>query len=155
MPGLTSRYRVVSSPREWYPAEINCESDGGHLAIPDDAAEEAWVLDQTAGWLGITDHATEGAFLGVTGVPTVYTNFDVDEPNNSLNDEDCIETRTDRRWNDTGCGVNREFVCECDGLPRPEPAVWCDTRTTSSCGDCSTVCAAGSTCVGQVCVDPS
>ena len=155
MAGLTSRYRVVSSPRQWQVAEVDCESDGGHLAIPDDAAEEAWILDQTAGWLGITDHTTEGTFLGVTGQVASYTNFDLGEPNNSNNDEDCVEVRGDLKWNDSGCSVTREYVCECDGVPQPAPPVWCDTRSSMSCGECGTTCTGGTSCNVQVCTDPS
>jgi len=153
--GLTSRYRVFSSPRNWFMAEAECESDGGHLAIPDDAAEAAWLDAQTAGWVGVSDHTTEGTFLEVTGGAPGFTLFDMDEPNNATNSEDCVEVRSNQLWNDTGCGVSREFVCECDGVQMPSPPVWCDTTLSSSCGECGTACTGGDTCNSQVCSDPS
>jgi len=151
VPGLRSRYRVASRNVSWFTAELDCESDGGHLAIPDDAIENGWINDQTTGWIGVSDHAREGSFVTVTGGPPTITMFDAMEPSDSNNDEDCIEVRANRLWNDTGCKVSREFVCECDGVKMPSTPVWCDTTTATNCGECGTPCPGSLACNAQIC----
>lgn len=145
--GLTSRYRLETSTRRWQEAESDCESDGGHLVVVDDAVEQAWIDDKAFGWIGLSDHVVEGTFRTVTGVQLSYTNFKGDEPNNSGGNEDCVEIRTDRLWNDAPCGLVQEFVCECDGARMPSPPLWCQTNQADSCGTCGTVCAPGLQCL--------
>lgn len=38
--------------------------------------------------------------------------FGEGEPNNAGGNEDCVEMRTDGRWNDVGCGASRRFACK-------------------------------------------
>jgi len=149
--GLTSRYRVVTSLRDWTIAEIDCESDGGHLIVVDSFAEDAWASGQVSGWLGTSDHVTEGTFVHVTGQPLTFTNWQATEPNDSNNIEDCVSHRADLEWNDSFCESGQEYVCECDGLPVATPPTWCDTNTDASCGECGTACTGGTICTAQVC----
>jgi len=159
--GLTSRYKQGATRLKWVEAERDCETEGGHLIVIDSDAENTWMAGIAAlsltnqasshqlAWLGMGDHATEGEFRWVTGVPLTLTSWFSDEPN-SLNDaEDCGEMRASGLWNDDRCNASLVYVCECDG--QPSAGEWCDTDDELTCGDCSTSCGSDETCASQLC----
>lgn len=146
----SSRYRR-GADLSWTEAEADCEADGGHLVVIDDAAENAFVRAQAAGsllWIGLSDHLTEGTMRWVTGEPVTFEDFETGQPNNNLGTEDCV-VLTDDEWNDTECRRDFAYLCECDG--RPVAATSCDTDSATDCGECGTVCPIGSSCLDQVC----
>lgn len=151
--GMTSRYRMGGAATTWQLAERDCESDGGHLPVIDDAAENAWVESQVVGWLGLTDHVTEGTFLHVTGMAPVYSNWNPSEPSDTAGSEDCGAHYVGIEWNDYPCSIDLPYVCECDLRPLPSPAVWCTTGQDSSCNTCDDACPVGQTCsASQICM---
>lgn len=147
--GLPSRYRAGGAPSSWQLAEENCELDGGHLVAINSDVEQAWVASSFAGvqgWIGLSDHQTEGVFLHVTGDPPTYSNWGAGEPNNVASIEDCVELYLDGSWNDQACSTAKVYVCECDDVPLPSPPVWCTTGIDASCDACGDVCTGGTTC---------
>lgn len=159
--GLTSRYKQGAAREVWVAAERDCESEGAHLVVIDDEVENAWVAqiasqsltnDKSShqlAWLGLTDQEVEGDFRWVTGATLGLSKWFTDEPNSLYQAEDCAEMRASGAWNDDRCNAQLAYVCECDGLP--SAGAWCDTDDVATCGDCSTVCAAGQTCSAQIC----
>lgn len=160
--GLTSRYKVVAPGQPWVVAERDCEADGAHLVVIDDAAEQTYLTSlaqQTTTdngstnelvWLGLTDQTVEGTFEWVTGQPLSVSHWSSGEPNNSFGGiEDCAEIRGSGDWNDDHCSARLAYVCECDGAP--SAARWCDTDLPATCGDCSTSCTEAQACVTQKC----
>ena len=160
--GLTSRYKVVAPGQPWPVAERDCEADGAHLVVIDDAAEQTYLTSVATQmttdngstnelvWLGLTDQGVEGSFDWVTGTPLSLTHWSGGEPNNSFGGiEDCVEIRSSGAWNDDHCSARLAYVCECDGAP--SLANWCDTDLPATCGDCSTSCSESESCVGQKC----
>ncbi len=101
-------------------AERRCEDLGAHLAIPDDAAENAWVLALGGGWLGLVDRLAEGEIETLGGAAPRYETWGFNEPasaNDSLgydgSEEDCVATITgSAMWGDLRCEETRAFVCE-------------------------------------------
>lgn len=160
--GLSSRYREVLEGKHWVEAEQDCESDGGHLIIIDDEAENAWMATVAAkaqtgnksthelAWIGMGDSASEGDFFWVTGPAPSLTFWSSGEPNTAFEDEDCVEMRASAEWNDDRCDAPLIYVCECDGAP--SAGQWCDSNTKASCGDCTTACEAEQDCVKQRCM---
>jgi hypothetical protein len=161
VPGLTSRYRQVTTGQRWALAERDCESDGGHLVVIDDEVENEWVrafaessvtnsasTNQLA-WLGLGDSAEEGTFVWVTGAPLSLALWAATEPNDLYDDEDCVEIRASGAWNDDRCDAALSYVCECDGTP--SAGLWCDSQADESCGDCNSPCAPEQTCVKSKC----
>ena len=159
--GLTSHYRVVSPGQSWVTAERDCESDGGHLAIIDDDAENVWLTSiatqaVTASgssnqliWIGLGDQRTEGEFRWVNGATLGQTYWAANEPSSLNGNEDCVEIRKTGEWNDDHCAAKLSYVCECDGAL--SAGEWCDTDSPTTCGDCSTACSANQTCSVQKC----
>jgi hypothetical protein len=153
---LTSTYRVGRGGSNWFEAELDCESDGGHLVVIDSQSENDFVLSQMIGgavtptdlWIGLSDHVDEGTMVWVTGEPLSFENFEPDEPNDA-NGEDCIQLVANGQWNDAGCKAASDYVCECDRAPVAEPPTYCDTETLENCGECGTTCT--SVCSNQTC----
>jgi hypothetical protein len=147
---LTSLYRRGTGA-DWFQAELDCESDGGHLVVIDSQIENDHVLSLTVSevWIGLSDHTTEGTMVWVTGRPLTFDNFKDLEPNDQ-DGEDCVHFKSDGGWNDVACKSGLiDFVCECDLVPA-EPATHCDTETLTDCGECGTTCS-NNNCNGQVC----
>jgi hypothetical protein len=161
VPGLASRYREVMQGLPWVEAERDCELDGMHLIVVSDDVENAWLATVAARavtndssthqivWLGASDSGSEGSFDWVTGGAAPASYWSTDEPNSLHDDEDCVEARTSGGWNDDRCNAPLAYVCECDGAS--SSSQWCDTSDALTCGDCSTTCADGETCVKQQC----
>lgn len=159
--GSTSRYKQGAIRQNWVDAERDCEADGGHLIVIDDDVENAWLAQVASlsltnqksshqlAWLGLGDHAKEGEFSWVTGVPLSLSSWFGGEPNSLNKAEDCGEMRASGLWNDDRCNAELAYVCECDGLP--SAGEWCDTDDNATCGDCSTTCASDQTCTSQLC----
>lgn len=159
--GLTSLYREVTTGQSWANAERDCESDGGHLIVIDDAAENDWMksiaeasmTDMTTttqqAWIGLGDSATEETFEWVTGAPLTFAQWVDMEPNDRDDNEDCVQIGASGSWNDDSCEEPLVYVCECDGTPSAE--FWCDSQANETCGDCDTPCAPEQTCVDSKC----
>ncbi|XP_007942212.1 mannose-binding protein C [Orycteropus afer afer] len=78
-------------------------------------AEENTAIQKVAKeetFLGITDEATEGQFVDLTGKRLTYVNWNSGEPNDSDSAEDCVILLKDGKWNDISCSSSFVAVCE-------------------------------------------
>jgi hypothetical protein len=97
----------------WEQGKTTCSGISAHLAILSTA-----VVDQAAEtlvgnldtFIGLTDAATEGAFLWVDGTALGFSNWETGEPNNGGGtNEDCAViagARTAKGWDDRPCAPN-------------------------------------------------
>ena len=72
-------------------------------------------------WVGATNAANKGTWKWSDKTRFNYTNWDTnadgdDEPNNFEGDENCLEFRTDGKWNDLKCSDFLHFVCKINGI---------------------------------------
>ena len=101
-------YKVINEGISWGDAVRRCESEGGHLATVNDAAEQDFIedllekdgLQRCHYWLGGTDENSEGVWGWITGEPFSYAHWDPGDgrdhdpqPNNAL-DQDYMEIQT-------------------------------------------------------------
>jgi hypothetical protein len=98
-------YRLSNS--NWSAAEAFSASLGGHLVSINDAAENAFVLENFANapgsgrvWLGLNDAASEGNFVWANGDLLTYSNWEPGEPNNSGNEDYVAMYPGNGRWVD-------------------------------------------------------
>ena len=102
-------------------AKTQCESDGAFLAIPRSEAENDYIADLIPNndiWIGINDIDQEGVFVAVDASNIIYTNWDLDEPNN-YNNEDAVHINPNhwlgperqKTWNDKKVNHLARFVC--------------------------------------------
>jgi hypothetical protein len=67
------------TPDTWTNSQAFAQTLGGNLATINDAAENAWVLDQFGDvrdlWIGFNDAQVEGTFTWISGETPSYTNW--------------------------------------------------------------------------------
>ena len=107
-PTTGHEYTVVDAGT-WAACDAAAERLRGHLVAINDAAEQAWLVDQygptTRHWIGLTDAGSEGQWRWVTGEPLSYTNWAEAEPNNyGAGGEDYVHMGPlpNGVWNDLG-----------------------------------------------------
>lgn len=120
-------YYIYSNVTDtWEKAKNYCESLGGHLAVINDAAENAVLFNYMksqgygSAYFGLSDAVREGKWTWVDGTPVNYTNWANGEPNNEGANENYAEFYwkfNDGKWNDGNFkkGTDRDttaFICE-------------------------------------------
>lgn len=123
-------YKAFTGQTNWASAENACKSWGGHLASISSDAENATVYkllqgtcaNNSWGFIGATDVATENTWVWVDGTPFKYKNWDSGQPSNSGGGQDYLAMRPNGKWNDLAANNNGNCrVCE-----RTMPKVTCD-----------------------------
>ena len=127
-------YAFCFSPLSQSRARSNCSNRGMTLAVIEDEAENAWIIqtfsvqyagDATRSFIGANDVSTEGEWRwadGVTfwrggaAVSGHYTNWSDEEPNDSSSftgAADCLSIYfADGTWADVSCEAELPYVCE-------------------------------------------
>ena len=110
------RMKLYQNKLNFAEAESFCVNLGGHLASVGSETTDREVSEITDGlqehvWLGGTDEAVEDVWVWLDGTPWNYTKWAKYEPNNSGNDEDCLQRESDERWHNVGCGRQNTFIC--------------------------------------------
>ncbi|XP_008054778.1 mannose-binding protein A-like [Carlito syrichta] len=95
-------------------AKALCAGLQATVAAPKNAEENEAIraVAKDTAFLGITDEATEGQFMYVTGGRLTYSNWKKDEPNDFGSGEDCVIILKDGIWNDISCAASFLVVCE-------------------------------------------
>ncbi|XP_053305845.1 pulmonary surfactant-associated protein D-like [Spea bombifrons] len=96
-----------------------CKEAGGNIATPRNAAENSAAQEilhakgeNPKAFLGISDLQVEGIFKYAGGDKIDYSNWNLGEPNNSKDNEDCVEIQDNGKWNDIPCSLLRLVICE-------------------------------------------
>lgn len=117
--GTPSKYRRVQVQTAWLAAKADCESDGGHLAIPETAAEAKAIfalidpLDSSPYfWAGISDANQDGQWVTVTGQAFANIPWGANDPDQRAGEIYAIvfSDATFYDWFDYG---TQEYACEC------------------------------------------
>jgi hypothetical protein len=137
----SSCYFLSSSRATWSIAKDSCASRDSFL-VRVDSLEENIFLYNTYGsvgsvWSCLNDILIEGSFQCSQGT-TLYGNFELFEPNDAGNNEDCVSLfGKASNWNDLPCTSSLRYICERDasllsGSIAPSSA---PTLQAWSCGD--------------------
>ena len=100
-------------------ARSDCESRGGYLVTLTSAEENDFVWVSVSGQgnmgyplIGLTDEITKGTWLWVTGEPTVYTNWNDNDPQQTIGEDAVVIVPGAGRWNDTYVINQWPYICE-------------------------------------------
>lgn len=133
-------YQVFDESLDWYAAKARCEEMGGHLVTITSAEEKTFIdgiltnKNKSNYWAGATDEESEGKWKWITEEEFNYTNWNINEPNNTeyfkgeFENYLHISTSVNNMWNDSyfdagervygGIGVEYfGFICEWETNP--------------------------------------
>ncbi|CAI9607213.1 unnamed protein product [Staurois parvus] len=91
-----------------------CLNREAHLVIVNNEAEQNFLLDKYAKqftWIGLTDVDTDGTFKWIDGTGLPYNYWGNGEPNGGTK-ENCVCLFREGKWNDYGCHINSNAICE-------------------------------------------
>jgi len=100
-------YYRSNSTATWADAKTICENAGGYLAVITTAAENNFIHTNRGlnayTWIGLSDEATEGTQVWVTGETFSYTNWKSGQPNNiTTQDHSFLGYANGEWWDDYG-----------------------------------------------------
>lgn len=91
---LTGNEYQLTAPMTWQQAQSYADSLGAHLAIVNDADENAWIANHflfvSSLYLGGTDESNEGQWNNPYGWPLGYQNWAPNQPDNYQGNEDYL-----------------------------------------------------------------
>ncbi len=111
-------YYCSTAPATWNTAQSHCASLGGHLAVVNNAEENAYLanlLTIQSAYIGLSDATIEGNFEWVNGDPLTYSNWYAGQPNNYNGNQDYVEMMSDGTWNDQYATTQLEYIMEIPG----------------------------------------
>lgn len=133
-PSNQHTYHLLSA-NTWAASQSEATSLGGNLVTINNQAENDWVFSSFSDggtlnlWIGLTDVATEGSFLWISGEISSYTNWAPPEPNDHLGAEDYVHFypfEFGNAWNDSqddGWGITGPIYGVVEVVPEPSTAL--------------------------------
>ncbi len=118
---------TLLTAENWIDSEAYAVTQGGHLVVVDDAAENSFInstfgSDKTI-WLGLQRLGAGDNFGWVDGSMSTYRNWAAGEPNDYFG-ENYVHTYTNGQWNDlassSGYAAPQYGVLEVTAVPEPE-----------------------------------
>ena len=111
---------------DWEEAQAQATAEGGYLVTINDETEQKWLQAVFGGepsWIGLNDIAQEGQWTWDNGEPVTYTNWELQEPDDtSIGEEDYVILGPSGKWEDFGLGhggisLIRTALIEKENLP--------------------------------------
>ena len=118
--GTCYRY-FISTGIKWADSRAQCVSRGYDLATITSSEENALMYNITFTtsrycWIGLSDIDNEGTFVWADGRNSMYRHWADGEPNDFRDDEDCVHTFGQPKWNDLVCtGTMTCYSCGTKG----------------------------------------
>ena len=111
---------------DWIDAQDQAATEGAYLVTINDETEQKWLQAVFGGqpsWIGLNDIAQEGQWTWDNGEPLGYTNWGLQEPDDtSIGEEDYVIIGPSGKWEDFGAGQGgispiRTALIEKENLP--------------------------------------
>ncbi|XP_023930741.1 macrophage mannose receptor 1-like [Lingula anatina] len=107
-----------SGTKSWYDARKYCMQNGGDLASIHDSDENDFLLLETSKnskqkyWIGLNELDLQ-SYKWSDGTPTDFIWWEINEPNNFLGGQKCVDFYTSTgHWNDDNCGDLESYICK-------------------------------------------
>ncbi|XP_033624558.1 macrophage mannose receptor 1-like [Asterias rubens] len=112
-------YKLMPDQKTWNDARLTCQSTQGDLAKITSSELNSWLATKVGGaggehYIGLHDLSNEGRFSWTDGSSldqSLTSLWDVSEPNNFGNGEDCVVLKDNALWNDLDCTALRPYIC--------------------------------------------
>ena len=111
---------------DWEDGQTQAAAEGAYLVTINDAEEQKWlqaVLGGQPSWIGLNDIAEEGQWVWDNGEPVTYTNWGLQEPDDTnIGEEDYVILSPSGEWEDFSSGhggisLIRTAIIEKENLP--------------------------------------
>ncbi|XP_058047709.1 uncharacterized protein LOC131202621 [Ahaetulla prasina] len=119
-------YKVFNEHKNWNDAETFCRTykPGCHLASIHGSEESTELAEYVSDylksggnvWIGLNDPQKQRSWQWTDRSQSNYLPWKQGEPNNSGNNEYCVELWRDsgyKDWNDENCASTRAYLCKC------------------------------------------
>uniref|UniRef100_A0A8C6A485 Fc epsilon receptor II n=1 Tax=Marmota marmota marmota TaxID=9994 RepID=A0A8C6A485_MARMA len=109
-------YYFGQGAKRWVQARFTCDDLEGRLVSIHSQEEQDFLTkraNKKGSWIGLRDLDLEGEFIWMDGSPLDYSNWNLGEPNNGDQGEDCVMMLGSGKWNDASCRSELDaWVCE-------------------------------------------
>ncbi|XP_006899229.1 PREDICTED: asialoglycoprotein receptor 2-like [Elephantulus edwardii] len=115
-----SCYWFSVSGTTWSEADKYCRLENAYLAVINSREEQKFILQHSSPfhtWIGLTNSGGSWTWVDGTNYEKGYLNWAFSQPDDWKGhemggSEDCVEIRSDGRWNDDFCEQVHRWVCE-------------------------------------------
>ncbi|XP_069110065.1 low affinity immunoglobulin epsilon Fc receptor-like [Argopecten irradians] len=112
-----SCYFFSQDKLSWTGAIVVCKLLGGYLVEVQNDLEKNFLHKTISQqdehyWIGAHDAVKKGSFVWATSQEPVSDNVIVRSPDNSRNNERCVEIDNNGKWNHNDCMAVLQYVCE-------------------------------------------
>lgn len=129
-------YSDQTKKLDWYEADSYCKKLNGHLASFTSVASinkvlQAYGIYSTTDvsiWIGL--NKLQGGYEWTDGTPSNFFNWDFGQPDDKNDIQNCVEQRSNARWRDAFCYVNKDWMCSLplgvnpnEGVIEPEASI--------------------------------
>ncbi|XP_048848258.1 hepatic lectin-like isoform X2 [Brienomyrus brachyistius] len=112
----SSCYQISTKRLPWEGAERKCVEMGAHLIVINDAEEQFIRGNDLAEqlWIGLVERENEDRWTWVDGTDftTTLKFWDVGQPDDWSQREDCGQLHGNGLWNDADCSSHFKYICE-------------------------------------------
>jgi hypothetical protein len=112
-------YAFCPDPHTFLEATYVCKGYGATLAVPDDPAENDWVVSTALAlanqnyWIGVDDQKAEGTYVKPDGAPVTFFEWGNGKPDGAES-QNCvsIDPAVAGGWNDKACTQPFGAICK-------------------------------------------
>ncbi|XP_048848265.1 hepatic lectin-like isoform X3 [Brienomyrus brachyistius] len=113
----SSCYQISTKRLPWEGAERKCVEMGAHLIVINDAEEQKFIRGNDLAeqlWIGLVERENEDRWTWVDGTDftTTLKFWDVGQPDDWSQREDCGQLHGNGLWNDADCSSHFKYICE-------------------------------------------
>ena len=110
-------YYISNFKKKWIDAQMDCEANGGHLAIVDTPEKNSFLAGSigffSAAYIGLNDNDSEGNFQWLDGTTFAFQNWESGQPNGGSNENYvAMHGWNNGKWADYNFWTAKKYILE-------------------------------------------